>query len=597
MKLSDYVFEAIADAGVRHVFFLPGGGAMHLVDSLGRCRGLEPILMLHEQAAAIAAEAYSRVTGNLGAVLVTTGPGGTNALTGVAGAWIESTPMLVVSGQVKRADLMGDRGVRQFGAQEVDITRVAAPITKAAVQLVDPSRARPTVEALLHAARDGRPGPVWLDVPLDVQAAQIDPGVQPAFVPSALATVDADDFAATILDELNRARRPVILAGNGVRLAKSVETLREVVERSGVPLLTSRRNGIDVLPGDHPLYFGRPGSMAARFANFALQTADLVVIIGCRLDPVQVAYDWAGFGRNARKVMVDIDEHEIAKITPPIDVPLVANAGPVLRAIAARLRTDGVPDEAAAARQVWVERCRSWKARYPVIEERHRDLVDRVSTYVLAEALSNRLSAADTMVIGSSGAAIETFMLAYSSPLGQRTFLTGGLGAMGFGLPASIGACLGANRGRTVLVDGDGGFQLNIQELATLHRLGLPIKVFILDNQGYASIRASQRRHFEGRLVGADATSGLELPDLLRIAAAYGLRTARVSSHTELPLVLDEVLAGDDPVICVVDGDPDEIAEPRSTSQVLPDGSMTSRPLEDLAPLLDPEILAEELRL
>ena len=321
MKLSDYVFEAVADAGVRHVFYLPGGGAMHLVDSLGRSDRLEPVLMLHEQAAAIAAEAYARVTGNLGAVLVTTGPGGTNALTGVAGAWIESTPMLVVSGQVKRADLMGDRGVRQFGPQEVDIIRVAGPITKAAVQLVDPGQARPSVEGLLHTARDGRPGPVWLDVPLDVQAAQIEPAAQEPFDAPPKASPDADSIAARIIDELERAKRPVILAGNGVRLAKAVEQLREVVERSGVPLLTSRRNGIDMLPADHPLYFGRPGSMAPRYANWALQTADLIVIIGCRLDPVQVAYDWAGFGRNARKVMVDIDEHEIAKITPPIDVP------------------------------------------------------------------------------------------------------------------------------------------------------------------------------------------------------------------------------------------------------------------------------------
>ena len=595
MKLSDYVFDAVADAGVGHVFFLPGGGAMHLVDSLGRCGRLEPVLMLHEQAAAIAAEAYARVTGNLGALLVTTGPGGTNALTGVAGAWIESTPLLVISGQVKRADLMGDRGVRQFGPQEVDIVRVAGPITKAAIQLVDPARARPVVEGLLHTARDGRPGPVWLDVPLDVQAAQIDLAEQPPFVVEEAHAVDADAIADRILEELGHARRPVILAGNGVRLAKAVETLREVVERSGVPLLTSRRNGIDVLPGDHPLYFGRPGSMAPRYSNFALQTADLVVVIGCRLDPVQVAYDWAGFGRNARKVMVDIDEREIDKITPPIDVPLVADAGPVLRALAARLRDQGVPDTAAAARAAWAERCRSWKARYPVIEDRHRDLTDLVSTYVLAEALSGRLSAADTMVIGSSGAAIETFMLAYSAPLGQRTFLTGGLGAMGFGLPASIGACLGANRGRTVLVDGDGGFQLNIQELATLHRLGLPVKVFVLDNQGYASIRASQRRHFAGRLVGAGTTSGLELPDVVRVAEAYGLRTARVSRHADLPRVLEEVLAGDDPVICVVDCDPDEIAEPRSTSQVLPDGSMASRPLEDLAPLLDLGVLKREL--
>ena len=597
MKLSDYVFEAVADAGVRHVFFLPGGGAMHLVDSLGKCERLEPVLMLHEQAAAIAAEAYARVTGNLGALLVTTGPGGTNALTGVAGAWIESTPLLVISGQVKRADLMGNRGVRQFGPQEVDIVRVAAPLAKAAVQLTDPEQARAVVEGLLFTARDGRSGPVWLDVPLDVQAAQIEPADQAPFQAPVPTAIDADEIAARILEELNRARRPVILAGNGVRLAKAIEPLREVVERAGVPLLTSRRNGIDVLPADHPLYFGRPGSMAARYANWALQTADLVVVVGCRLDPVQVAYDWASFGRNARKVMVDIDEHEIAKITPPIDVPFVADAGPVLRAIVERLRASAVPAGVAAARAAWAERCRSWRVRYPVIESRHRDLPDRVSTYVLAEALGTRLSAADTVVIGSSGAAIETFMLAYSAPLGQRVFLTGGLGAMGFGLPASIGACLGADRGRTVLVDGDGGFQLNIQELATLHRLGLPVKVFVLDNQGYASIRASQRRHFEGRLVGADATSGLEIPDIQRVAQAYGLRTARVSRHADLQHVLDEVLAGDDPVICVVDGDPDEIAEPRATSQVLPDGSMASRPLEDLAPLLDQGVLTEELRL
>ncbi len=595
MKLSDYVFEAVADAGVEHVFFLPGGGAMHLVDSLGKCERLQPVLMLHEQAAAIAAEAYARVTGNLGVVLVTTGPGGTNALTGVAGAWIESTPLLVISGQVKRADLMGDRGVRQFGPQEVAITRGAAPITKAAVQLLDPERARSSVEGLLHTARDGRPGPVWLDVPLDVQAAQINPVAQRGFVAPVPTAADAEAIANRILDELNQSQRPVILAGNGVRLAKAINPLRQVVERSGVPLLTSRRNGIDVLPGDHPLYFGRPGSMAPRYANWALQTADLVVVVGCRLDPVQVAYDWAGFGRNARKVMLDIDEHEIAKITPPVDVALVADAGPVLNALAAPLPTHPLPPAGDPPPARGGERCRDWKARYPVIEPRHRQLSDRVSTYVLAEALSLRLSAADTMVIGSSGAAIETFMLAYSAPLGQRTFLTGGLGAMGFGLPASIGACLGANNGRTVLVDGDGGFQLNIQELATLHRLGLPVKVFVLDNLGFASIRSSQRRHF-GNLVGADATSGLELPDITRVAEAYGLRTARVSRHADLPRVLDEVLAGDDPVICVVDGDPDEIAEPRSTSRVLPDGSMESLPLEDLAPLLDPGVLRAELR-
>lgn len=597
MKLSDYIFEAIADAGVKHVFFLPGGGAMHLVDSLGRCSRLQPIVMLHEQAAAIAAEAYSRVTGNLGVVLVTTGPGGTNALTGVAGAWIESTPVMVVSGQVKRADLMGDKGVRQLGVQEVDIISMARPVTKSARLVTDPLAIRSEVEEALHTARHGRRGPVWLDVPLDVQATEIDPTTQIRFVPTLEPAIDAGAAAELILDELRKAKRPLILAGNGVRLAGAVESLRQVVELARVPLVTSRKNGIDVLPGDHPLYFGRPGAVAHRYANFAVQTADLIVVLGCRLDLMQVAYNWAGFGRRARKIMVDIDEHEIAKISPPVDVPLVADAGVVLGDMLAGLRRDaGLGVEHAADRERWVERCRAWKATYPIVEQRHRDLVGSVSTYVVAEELAARLTAADTVVIGSSGAAIEAFMLAYSAPLGQRAFLTGGLGAMGFGLPASIGACLAAGSGRTILVDGDGGFQLNIQELATLRRLSLPVKVFVLDNHGYGSIRAMQRRHFDGRLVGSDASSGLVLPDILRVAAAYGIRTAHVANHDALSGVLSDVLSGDDPVICTIAGAENEVPEPRVTSRVLADGSMESRPIEDLAPLLSAEELAEALR-
>jgi acetolactate synthase-1/2/3 large subunit len=597
VKLSDYIFEAIADAGVKHVFFLPGGGAMHLVDSLGSCSRLQPIVMLHEQAATIAAEAYSRVTGNLGAALVTTGPGGTNALTGVAGAWIESTPVVVISGQVKRADLMGDKGLRQLGVQEVDIVSMARPVTKSARLVTDPLTARAEVEGALHTARHGRPGPVWLDVPLDVQAIEIDPATQVPFVPPAEPAVDAGAAARLILDELRNAERPLVLAGNGVRLAGAVDHLREVVELAGVPLVTSRKNGIDVFPGDHPLYFGRPGSVAHRYANFAVQTADLIVVLGCRLDLMQVAYNWAGFGRRARKIMVDIDEHEIAKLSPPVDVPIVADAGVILDALLAGLRRDGGLGAAHAAdRERWVQRCRVWKAAYPIVEQRHRDLMGSVSTFVLAEELSARLTATDTVVIGSSGAGIEAFMLAYSAPLGQRAFLTGGLGAMGFGLPASIGACLAANGGRTILVDGDGGFQLNIQELATLSRLSLPVKIFVLDNHGYGSIRAMQRRHFDGRLVGSDSSSGLELPDLLRLASAYGIRTAHAANHAALPEVLSDVLRRDDPVICSISIDENEVPEPRVTSRVLPDGSLESRAFEDLAPLLSPEDLVEELR-
>lgn len=597
MKVSDYLVGAVADAGVEHVFFLPGGGAMHLVDSLGSCPRLSPVLLLHEQAAAIAAEAYARVSGNLGVALVTTGPGGTNALTGVAGAWIESTPMLVISGQVKRADLMGDRGVRQLGVQEVDVIGLAGHITKVAHLMTDPSTVRADVEGALYYARHGRPGPVWLDVPLDVQAIDIDPAGQAAFNPPSGSQLDLGRAATTILDEIERAERPLILAGNGVRLSGAVEDLRRLVRRTGVPLVTSRKNGLDFLPLDDPHYFGRPGSIAHRFANFAVQSADLIIVLGCRLDLMQVAYDWSGFGRGARKVMVDIDEHEVAKISPPIDVPIIGDVGAVLARVLEALETrGGLSSDRAPERERWVERCRRWKQSFPVIEARHRDIDGSVSTYVLAEHMSTRLAASDTVVVGSSGAGIEAFMLAYSAPLGQRAFLTGGLGAMGFGLPASIGACLAAGRQRTILVDGDGGIQLNIQELATLRRLALPVKIFVLDNNGYGSIRNMQRRHFNGRVVGSDSASGLLLPDLTRLAAAYDIRTVRVASHSNLPAALDEVLSGDDPVLCVVTSDESEVPEPRVTSRILPDGSMQSRAFEDLAPLLTPDELEAALR-
>jgi acetolactate synthase I/II/III large subunit len=402
---------------------------------------------------------------------------------------------------------------------------------------------------------------------------------------------DPSETAATIIAELEQARRPLILAGNGVRAAKAVPELRAFIEAARVPVVSSRKNGIDLFPIEHPLYFGRPGALAHRYANFAVQTADLIVVLGCRLDLVQVAYDWRGFGRHARKGMVDIDAHEIEKIHPPVDRAFITDVGPVIRGLIGRVGdSSGLSKEHDAERERWLARCQRWKAAYPVVQQRHRELSGAVSTYVLAEELGHRLDEVDTMVIGSSGASIEIFMLAYSAPRGQRAFLTGGLGAMGFGLPASIGACL-ASRGRTILVDGDGGFQLNVQELATLRRLSLPVKIFVLDNHGYGSIRTMQRRHFQGRLVGSDAGSGLALPDVVRLAASYGIRTARATGHRDLPAILDEVLAGDDPVVCTVAGDEFEVPEPRVTSKVLPDGSMVSRPLEDLEPLIPPEEL------
>ncbi len=302
-----------------------------MVDSLGLCRAIRPVCMLHEQAAAIAAEAYGRVTGDLGVVLVTSGPGGTNALTGITGAWIESTPCLVLSGQVKRSDLMLNSGVRQMGVQEVDIVSIVKPITKYAVTIIDPATIRYHLEKALFLARYGRPGPVWIDIPLDVQAASINPdqlmGFNPAELPPAFDSAALAEYVKKAMEMINRAERPIILAGNGVHLSGACKEFRKLVDELGVPVLTSRTNGLDLMPYEHPLYVGRPGAFASRGANFALQNCDCLLVLGCRLDPVQTGYNHANFARAARKIMVDIDPAEIQKMNTPIELAVHAEAG------------------------------------------------------------------------------------------------------------------------------------------------------------------------------------------------------------------------------------------------------------------------------
>jgi acetolactate synthase-1/2/3 large subunit len=585
-KLSDYVIRFIADRGVKHVFMVPGGGAMHLNDSLGRCDDIEFVCNLHEQASAIAAEAYARVTNNLGVALVTTGPGGTNAITGVAGAWLDSTPCLFISGQVKRADLMGDRGVRQLGVQEVDIVSLVKPITKYAVTVMDPASIRYHLEKAVFLAKSGRPGPVWIDIPLDVQASTIAPECLDRFDPKEIKQpLDRkvlEEQVARAIELLNCAERPVILAGNGIRLAGAETDFLWLISMLGIPVLTTWL-GIDLLPDSHELLIGRPGSMAPRGANFALQNSDWLLSIGARLDMAMIGYAPDKLARAAKKVMVDIDPAEIRKLEAAIDVPICANAKAFIQELQKQSSSIRQRD-----RSIWLARCTDWKTRYPVVLPEHRDHKESVSTYYFSEVLAEELTGDDLIVPGSSGNGVEVFLLVFFVKAGQRVFHTRGLGAMGFGLPASIGACLASGRKRTVSVDGDGGFQLNIQELETVARLKLPIKFFVINNQGYASIRASQRNYF-GRLVGADASSGLTLPDLVKVASAYGLATARIVSQTGLRQQIRDVLQMPGPVLCDVVTIPDEARAPRLLSMQRADGSMVSKPLEDLWPFLDRE--------
>jgi acetolactate synthase-1/2/3 large subunit len=598
MKVSDYVVRFVAALGVKHVFLVSGGGAMHLNDSLARCRELEFICNHHEQASAIAAENYSKATNNLGVALVTTGPGGTNAITGVVGAWLDSTPMLVISGQVKRDDRMYRRdgtplGVRQRGSQEVDIVSLVKPITKYALTIDDPQSIRYHLEKAAHLARSGRPGPVWIDIPIDVQAAPVEPDSMRSFDPAELPKRDQDDVVAQVrdvMDRLNRAERPFIFAGNGVRVSGAAAAFEKLVRLLNIPAGLTWM-AMDLLDDDDPLYVGRPGTIASRGANFALQNADFVLVIGTRLDPPLMGWDPHQFARGAYKAVVDIDPAELRKLEGAIDNPICADARTFIDHV---LQQGGSVLDKNKDRSPWLQRCQDWKARYPLVLPEHR-APGLVSVYHLAEVIGQEAGANDRLVSGSSGSAIETFLLAYRARKGRRVFHTAGLGAMGYGIPASIGVCLGSGKRKTICVDGDGGFQFNIQELATIAHLQLPIKLFVLNNQGYASIRATQKNYFGGANIGCDANTGVSIPDYRKVARAYGLKTAVIEDQSDLRGAVRRVLRSRGPVVCDVHAIPDEIKAPRVTSIQRADGSFVSKPLEDLWPFLDRDEFAQNM--
>ncbi len=585
MKLSDYVFEVIARTGVKHVFMLPGGGCMHLCDSLGRNKDLTFVCNLHEQACAVAADAYGQYTNNLGVALVTTGPGGTNTLTGLAAAWLDSTPCLFISGQVKRPDMKGNLGVRQLGFQEIDIVSMVKPITKYAVTVTDPQTIRYHLEKALHLARSGRPGPVWIDIPLDVQAIDISESTLRGFDSAELGsptTTDVKAVARQVVEMLKVAQRPVLLVGNGIRLDRAVESFHALIELLKIPVLTTWK-AIDFLPDNHPLYVGRPGSVGQRGANFSQQNADLLLVVGARLDFGQTGYVHRNFARGAKKVIVDIDPAEAGKLDMKVDLPVSAGAGAFLEA----LRYELTRAKVALNFSDWLARCHAWTRKYPVVLPEYRAIKDGVSNYVLLDVLAEYMTAEDILVPGSSGACSETTMQAFRVKEGQRIFNSEGLGPMGFGIAAAIGGCLASNRRKTICVDGDGGFVMNIQELEVVRRLDLPIKFFVLDNNGYGSIRQSQKSYFQGRFVASEPSSGLTLPDLQKVAEAFDIETCEIRSHDGLKGAVQSVLQHDRPVVCIVKITPEQTTAPRVASGQRADGSMYSKPLEDLWPFMD----------
>lgn len=583
IKLSDYVIRFLADRGVKHVFLLTGGMAMHLNDSLSACPDIEYVCNLHEQACAIGAEAYAKYDNKLGVAMVTGGPGATNTITGIAGAWLDSTPMLFLAGQVKRADLKGDSGLRNRGVQEVDIVEMVGSITKYAVTVTDPNTIRYHLEKAIYLAQSGRPGPTWLDIPLDVQATQIDTDLLTGFDEQSDAqTIAISELQAKVsqtIELLKQAQRPFILLGNGIRLSSAMPQMRQLIETLNIPFGLTWP-AIDFFPDDYPNLVGRPGPMAPRGANFALQNCDFLLTIGTRLDVVCTAFAPEKLARAAKKVMVDIDVAELNKLAPFLDVAICTDAGSFLNELLPQLAPVSLPDCSA-----WKVRCKDWTQEYPLITPEHRKNDGLVSMYYFTEALCDRIDEDALVIPTSSGSAIEVFLLAFKVRANQRLFNTTGLGPMGFGLPASIGGCIAHGNKTTICIDGDGGFQMNIQELETIVRLKLPIKIFVMNNGGYASMVASQSTYFK-RLVGSTPETGLTLPNTQKIAAAYGISSSVIASQAELLAGIETALNSDGPHICEVMVIPDEPRQPRVSSYQKPDGTMVSKPLEDLFPFL-----------
>lgn len=579
MKVSDFVFDYIESLGVKHIFYLPGGGAMHLDDSLGHHEGLTPVCMLHEQPCSIAAEAYARISGGLGVCVVTSGPGATNAITGLAGAWLDGTPVVFISGQAKRADLVNGQGIRQFGIQEIGIVEIVKPITKYAVQVRDEKDILYELEKATALAKEGKPGPVWLDIPLDIQASQVNPAGLRHFEETMPDYTCADEDVRKTVQMLNQAERPALLVGHGIRQAKAIEEMKQLIELLNIPVMTTW-NGIDLIADDNPLYFGRPGAVGHRHSNFIQQNADFVLTIGTRLNLLSTGYDFDSFLRNAKHVMVEIDEHEMQKCSVHPDLAIHADAKSFLQKM---LANSGNIEK--KPREQWWKYCRDIKEKYPLFIPEQTPDGEGINTYTLARVLSDKMTGDDIYQFTSSGTAVDIPMYTLRFKEGQRAFTTKGLASMGFDLSACIGSCLAGGKRRTICITGDGGFLMNVQELATLHYQNLPVKLFILCNDGYGMIYNSQSGNFK-RLTGCTHDSGLGMPDLKNVVESFKVKCFSVENESDLSSTIDEVLAFDGPAVCCVKVFIGQKILPRQTNYMKEDGQMASRPLEDMSPLL-----------
>ena len=588
MLLSDYVIQFLASKGIRDVFLVSGGGIMYLLDSLARNPDVRYYCNYHEQASTVAAEGYARVTNGAGACLVTAGPGGVNALSAIPAAWVDSIPLLVICGQVKRELIADYDKIRQIGPQEGNVVGMAGPVTKYAKSVRDPGTIRYELEYAYHQAVSGRPGPVLLELPLDVQGANIDPETLAGFSPPPQQNREpVDVLVARVLDEIRRAQRPILVCGNGIHRAKAQELLRAVLLKLNVPVvlpLTAK----DILEENNPMNMGVFGVAGQRRANFAVQNSDCLVAIGAGLNCQKVGFNIPGFAPNARRVIVDIDEAQLRYQAVRPDVAVQADAGEFLAEMLAQLERAPY-----APRDNWLEACDHWRRRYPPVTPDYFADSNYVNTYVFYDRLSDILDS-DALLVTGNALDTTSYFQAFRVKRGQRT-TNSGWGAMGWCLPLAIGTCIGSGKRKTICCTGDGSFQFNVQELLTIAHYRLPIQIFVLNNQGYSNIRATQSSFFEGRYVGANAASGIGNPRFECLAAAYGMRYSRIETNGDIESGVRTALAGDGPGICEVNVSPEQGIWPKASAFRRPDGTFESRPLEDMAPFLPREELWENM--
>lgn len=583
MNVSEYIFEFLSEKGVDTAFMVTGGQAMFLNDAIGKHPKFNIICTHHEQTTTMAADAYGRMKNKPAVALVTAGPGSVNAMNGVVGAYTDSAPMIVVSGQsaLSFVRYQEETGIRQHGIQGINIKPLVQNITKYFITIDDPQKIEYYLEEAYYLATTGRLGPVWIDVPLDIQKMEVKLNFLKKYIPKQEDRVIAvEKGVENVYKLLKTAKRPVLLVGQGVKLAGAVEEFLEFTNKTQIPVITSRL-GIDLIESDNELYVGRPGNYGERAANFAIQNADLIISIGCRLASALVGHDAKSFGRNAYKFVVDIDQKELDKPGAKIDYKLRANCKMFFEYMLKKIDDIDLPSY-----KEWVEICNRWKKNYPVVLKEYAT-EKPVNSYYFVDKLSY-LANKNAAILVDTGSCFHVACQTWKIKKGQKYLTTGGLSSMGYWV-AGIGACVANDKENTIVITGDGSLQMNLQEFAVIKHNNLPIKVFILNNNGYLLIRHTQRNFMENRLVGEGPNTGVWCPDSLKIAEAYGIKGVRIDSIDSIEEKIKEVLEYDGPVICDVSTPEWQLLIPRVSSDKLPDGTLVSRMYEDMFPFLDAE--------